>query len=275
MNKVDSSRYAIKSVERAFEIVDLLCRRQAPVSNSEVARELGINSNMSYRLLMTLCRTGYLRQIESETVRFGFTLKVLQTGIVALDRLEIRLRSVPFLQALWSRFRSANVNLAVFENGKVIQVVRIDSERFPRTSSIPGRVLPIHATALGKILVSELDSLELHKYLGPEPFIKYTENTIDTYEKLKKELERVRNEGVAWDNGEEIPGDHCVATAIRNKNRSVVGAISFSALEIHVTPKELKEYTIPLIETARSISESLGISFTGNHSFNHTLCNKE
>jgi len=251
-------QYSIRTVERAFEVLDFISAKNAAVSITEVARELNINSNMAYRLLMSICAAGYLEQNRAENDHFSLTLQVLRLSSVVLNHLEIRSRAIPYLQSLWLKCRAANVNLAVLYRGQVVQVERIDSDRLPRTFATVGRVLPPHATALGKMLMSESSEAELHEKLGSQPLAKYTENTIDSVEKLVEELKKVRLEGIAWDRGEQIAGDHCVAAPIRDKNRGIVAAVSLSALEIHMSPEELQKAVVPLVEAARSISYSLG-----------------
>jgi DNA-binding IclR family transcriptional regulator len=250
--------YSIKTVERALEIFDLMCAKKAPVSISEVAQHLDVSSNMAYRLLMSLRTSGYLEQNRNENDLFYFTLKILEVGSVALNQCELRTRSAPFLQSFWVQFRAANVNLAVLENDRVIQIERIDSDRLPRTYATVGRVLPPHATALGKMLISELNAAELHRVVGDPPFPKYTDNTIETLEELRNELRKIRKERVAWDRGEQISGDHCVAAPVRDKSRRIIGAVSLSALEIHISPDELHQAVVPLLETTRSISQTFG-----------------
>ena len=135
MARGSAEQYSIRTVERAFEILDLITRKNSPVSISEVARELGVNSKMAYRLLMSLCTAAYLEQNRDEKDQFNLTLRVLRLSSVVLNHLDIRWRAIPYLQSLWLNWKSANVNLAVEYRGQIIQVERIDSDRLPRTSA--------------------------------------------------------------------------------------------------------------------------------------------
>ena len=46
------------------------------------------------------------------------------------------------------------------------------------------------------------------------PFEVYTKNTIQTLDKLEEELDRVRQQGYAFDNEEFLPGLFCVAVLV-------------------------------------------------------------
>ncbi|NPV54948.1 MAG: IclR family transcriptional regulator [Firmicutes bacterium] len=253
----DIDKYTVKTVERAFQILDCFWENGPQIGVTEVCNKLGINSNMAFRLLMTMEKAGYISQ-DPSTNKFQLTLKVLQLSRVALNAMEIRRQSMPYLEALSREYRAANVNLAVYEQGEVISIARFESEKVPRTYFHIGRRLPAHATGVGKILISELDDAELESVVNTRGLKKYTEKTISTLEELKKELEKVRHEGLAWDIEEHIPGVNCVAAPIRDGARRIIASVSLSAFEIHISLEELKEASVRLRETANSISHVMG-----------------
>ena len=61
-----------------------------------------------------------------------------------------------------------------------------------------GLRLPVHATALGKCLLAQLDGQDARRVAGREPYPALTPRTVTSWEKLRAQLERVRRDGVAY-----------------------------------------------------------------------------
>ena len=255
--KDENEKYIIQSVSRALKILDIIISIGGDLTQSLVCEMLNINSNMAYRLLMTLVDSGYLIK-DNDSSKFKVSLKTLQLSRVAINSSDIRKLAMPFLEALWRKHTNASVNLAILEKGNILVIARIDSEKTPLTHHYIGRTLPAHATALGKVLLSELEENEVKSILNEHGFKKYTNKTISTYEEMCLELEKVRETQVAWDIGEHIFQDNCIATPLRDSSYTIVGAISISAFEMHINIHELDSILIELRETANQISHTLG-----------------
>ena len=88
-----------------------------------------------------------------------------------------------------------------------------------------GEQEPLHTTALGKVLISELNLKEL---FGDTPLEQYTPKTITSLEELEQHLKVVREQGYAIDDEEYCPGLFCIAAPIRNYKSEIVAALSIS-----------------------------------------------
>lgn len=250
-------RYFIKIVDRAMRVFDYVSSQSREVSIAEISHALKINTNMAFRLLSTLKASGYVVQ-DSDSSKYTVSLKVLQSSRAALSCLEIRSRALPYIELLWSQCSQANVNLAVLHRDDVIVVDRIDSESVPRTYFSPGKIVPAHATALGKVLLCETDPAELSRIVKAKGLSRYTENTIVTEEQLKTELKRVASDGIAWDIEEHIPSDNCVAAPVRDRSKRIIAAISLSAFRHVMDLEELVEAANHLRVTAKRVSFAMG-----------------
>jgi len=252
-----NDKYSIKAVERCFEILDLFSRLDEPITIQTICKELGINSNMAFRMLSTMVQAGYLQKDEKSGV-YSISLKVLTLSRKALMSMEIRRVVMPFLEMLRTKYPKANLNLAVLYQGDVVVIDRIDSMSLPRTYFAPGKTLPFHATGLGKALTSELPEAELDAMIEKKGLKAFTPNTIIDPAALKKELEKVRALHYSRDRAEFIPNDNCNAFPLRDASGKIIAAISLSAFESYMSVQELEE-TIPILaETARNISFYMG-----------------
>ncbi len=252
-------KYNVKIVERSFEILDLASRTETPLTVQLVCSELGLNPNMAFRLLATISKAGYLEK-DDKNGQYFISMKSLRLSRKALMSLEIRRVVLPCLELLWHQYPKANLNMALYYQGDIVVVDRIDSINLPRTFSAPGRTLPFHCTGLGKVLTSELPGSELDTLISRQGLKAYTPATITDAAALKAELAKVRREGLARDRAEFILNDNCNATAIRDSSQKIIAAISISAFESYMPVEEVEGTIDALLSTARKISVFMGFS---------------
>ena len=213
---------------------------------------------MAFRLLSSIQNAGYFEK-NSKTGLFSLSLKCLGLSRTALQSLEIRKFTMPYLELLWANFQKANVNMGMRNGTEILIIDRIDGQSLPRTYFTPGRVIPFYCTGLGKVLCSQMSEAEIDEMISGAGGLKaFTPKTIVDKSELMKELDKVRQEGVGRDRNEYISGDNCSAVPIMNREGKIVAAISASALEPNMTEEEI-EGTIPkLKEMANRISSMLG-----------------
>lgn len=253
----EADRYNIKTVERAFQILDFASEQSRPVSIQDISSELDINTNMTFRLLASLQSSGYISK-DPHTGLFSVSLKSLRLSRNALQSIEIRKVCMPYMELLWNQFPKANVNMAVYYQSDVLVIDRIDSQNVPRTYFTPGRTLPFHCTGLGKILTCHLPEAEIDKMITEKGLKQYTPLTLTSKEAIKEELQKVKNEQIGRDRSEFISGDNCSAVPIYGRKGEIIAALSVSALEPYMSVEEI-EATIPkLRETAVKISYTMG-----------------
>jgi DNA-binding IclR family transcriptional regulator len=148
--------------------------------------------------------------------------------------------------------------MAVYHDGEILVVDRIDSQDIPRTYFTPGKTVPFHCTGLGKILICELDEGELDALIAQKGLKSFTENTITRADALKRELARVRSDQIARDREEYILKDNCNAVPIRNSEGKIIAAISLTAFESYMSVEEMEAAIPALRNTAQRISYMAG-----------------
>ncbi|MEM2567492.1 MAG: IclR family transcriptional regulator C-terminal domain-containing protein, partial [Candidatus Bathyarchaeia archaeon] len=121
--------------------------------------------------------------------------------------------------------------------------------------------VPPHCTALGKVLLAyNPEVLEELLTRGPLPAL--TPNTITDPHLLRKELERVRQQGYALDWEEFHEGNICIAAPVFNYRGHVVAAISVSFLKTRLTHDALERFIREVLEKSQYLSQTLGYSST-------------
>ena len=124
-----------------------------------------------------------------------------------------------------------------------------------------GALLPLHASALGKVLLA-YDASAVAA-LGDDRFEQYTRRTITSAQALDRALAEVRDNGWAAEVEEMTVGEAGVAAPIRGYGGLVVGAMGISgAVERICDAKGRPNSTLVahVRDAARAVSRDLGAS---------------
>jgi IclR family transcriptional regulator, KDG regulon repressor len=121
-----------------------------------------------------------------------------------------------------------------------------------------GRRIPIHCSAVGKVLVAFKNREELRKILQGYIYNVQTVNTITNEEDFLVELEQISKRGYAIDNQENEPGVRCVAVPIYDHTGQVIAAVSMSTIVTRIDDAELMRFTEMLKNQANEMSHKMG-----------------
>ncbi|MFF5204393.1 IclR family transcriptional regulator [Streptosporangium sp. NPDC000396] len=208
----------IQSVERAAAILRLLAAGPRQLGVAELARAMGLPKGTLHGILRTLVHVGFVEQ-DDNTGKYRLGATLLHLGSSYLDVNELRTRSLNWADALAGRSRES-VWIGTLHEGQVLIVHHVFRPDDSMQALQVGAMLPVHATALGKVL------LAFDPYgSAPDTLERFTEHTVTTAGDLEEELESVRRRGWAADLEELTEGEVSIAAPIRDRQGIVVGAI--------------------------------------------------
>jgi IclR family acetate operon transcriptional repressor len=222
--------YSIAVLDRALDVIEALADAtdSLPLGVTEIARRVGTTKSAAFRILSNLERRGYVSK-DAVTARYALGTRLAYLGERSLGALDLRASARPALEALHRRF-GETVNLAVWEDDEVVYVDMIESGHGLRMAARIGSRDYLHSTALGKAILAFLPDGERDRLLrGPLPA--RTARTMTDPDRLRIELGRVRERGVAEDRNENEVGARCLGAPIFDHRGLVIGAISVSAPE--------------------------------------------
>lgn len=191
---------------------------------SELARRARLSKSTAYRVLGMLERNGVVERAGTR-YRLGARLNELGRAVYAPGHERIRDLLLPFLSDLYEVTRQT-VHVAALHDTDVVYLAKLYGHRsVPAPSRIGGR-LPAHCTAVGKVLLA-YDPEAAGRLTGPLP--RLTPRTISDPAQLAAELDRIRREGVAFDEEESQLGLSCVAAVVFGAGGRPVAALSISS----------------------------------------------
>ncbi len=255
----------VQSVERALTLIEILADEGAPMSITDIAKNVELKISTVHRLLATLINKGYVEK-EADSSKYKLSFKLLSLGQSSVYPIDLRAKARPFLEELVDRCNET-ANLSILDDGEVVYIDQVESTNIVivKMFSTVGSRRQAHCTGSGKILLSFLSGEELDSILSTMELKRYTDETITDVEMLKKELERIRKQGYALDMGERERDMRCVAAPVIRHDGQPVAAISVSGPSTRITSYYLNNELIDIVqEVAKKLSLSLGWDYKNN-----------
>ncbi|MBN9150840.1 MAG: IclR family transcriptional regulator [Micrococcales bacterium] len=210
----------IQSIERAAAILKLLSSGQRRLGVVELAQYMGLPKGTVHGILVTLTHIGFVEQ-DRATGKYQLGATVLRLGNSYLDGNELRNISINWADALAARSREA-VQIGTRHDGGALIVHHVFRPDDSLQSLEVGTVLPLHSTALGKVLLA-FGAEELDDVLTM-PLERSASRTTVSSRDLEIELGDIRTGGWAGEVNELVDGQAAIAAPIRDRD-FVVGSI--------------------------------------------------
>ncbi len=217
------------SVHRTLEILEVVAALGG-ASAKEIADTAGLPLPTVYRLARELLDSGYLVHIREEK-RFELGYKLHQLGVSLHQQIGVPQQVRTEITLLHEQLGLA-AYFAVHRGSQIAVVFTVDSPSSPRLQPIDfGFHEAPHATALGKILLANMEPEQVARHLGDEPMQRFAPGTITSHRELETQLKVVADRGIAWEFGEFQQGATCVAAAVRGASGALIGSVAVSGTD--------------------------------------------
>jgi IclR family acetate operon transcriptional repressor len=249
--------YTVKSLVKGLNILQVLAEGEASVYTlTELSRRLHLHISTVHRLLVNLVGQGFVEEAPGSS-GYQLSLKVLRMGLRVLDRLDFRQVAQPLLRQL-SQQTEETVHLAILQETGAISIEKFGSAPPVGLDARLAGVMPLHCTGVGKTLLAYQSGDLLNRLARTSGFPRFTPRTITSLANLKKELERIREQGYALDQEETVEGLRCVAGPVFDHSGCVVAAFSVTGPATRITSSRLPEIARLVRATSQQISFRLG-----------------
>jgi DNA-binding IclR family transcriptional regulator len=255
------AKYPVKSLAKAFALLDTLGKFENGASIALLSKELKMGKSTVHRLLATL-REFDLVWLDASTSNYALGARILRwSDLLIRQNLLIR-HGAPILRELVQSSQET-ASLAVLESTEVVFIARFESTQRLRMSEAVGSRCPAYCTALGKSLLAALSEEEFRAVFdGIDSLKPMTPNSITSKERLWDHLQKVRQDGVAYDFEENVIGGICLGTVVRNHTGRAVAGLSISLPTQRLRGDILITLKDHLLKAAGRLSSELG--YTGH-----------
>ncbi|MCR5262365.1 MAG: IclR family transcriptional regulator [Clostridiales bacterium] len=246
------------SAVRVLEIMELIAS-SGPMTVSEVSRRMEIPKTSAFDIIKILAENGFLTQADASSKTYAVGLSAYRVGMAYLERTDLYSTAHPLLTSLCSEF-GQTCYLAIEDGGFIVYIDKAESQSPLRVLANLGTRNRMYLTGLGKAMLAGYGEERVREIMS-SGFERRTENTIMDIDSLLRELEKVRENGCAFDMGEDSEHIRCVAAPVRGRDGSIAAAVSI-AMPDTVFTDDMRERAVKRItETALAISAGLG--YTG------------
>jgi DNA-binding IclR family transcriptional regulator len=220
----DSSWRTLQTVERATEIIQVLSELDG-AGVSTVAERLDISVSSAHSHLATLRETGFLINQDGQ---YHLSYRFLHLGEYVRNNSDLYQCGRSEADKLADE-TGHYVHLFTEEKRKGINIYEArgeHAEEYDYQSLKLQRGEPLHISASGKAVLATLPEEEVRTRIQHQGLEQYTEKTITDERALFEELDRIREQGYAVNDEEEILGYCAVAAPIQTESDAAIGSIS-------------------------------------------------
>ncbi|NLI60948.1 MAG: IclR family transcriptional regulator [Clostridiales bacterium] len=250
------SSNTVQSVDRAFEILETLAIEKDGLGVTEIGKRVGLHKSTVHRLLNSMAERGYIEQ-NQDTGAYRLGLKFIELCSLYLNHVELKTEAQPYLRNL-SVLTGQPVHLATLIEGEAVYIDKIENYHNIRMYSSIGKRIPLHCTAVGKILLSDKNTSYIQEIFVKNELTSYTPNTLTDLNQILEEIGKVKRLGWAKDDEEHEVGIRCIAAPVYDYRRRIIAAVSTSGNKEIIYPDRDEEIARYVIRAASDISKRMG-----------------
>jgi DNA-binding IclR family transcriptional regulator len=191
--KAEEISTPVPAAARTLAVFEIFARERRPLSKSELARLLDLPESSCSDLLNTVESLGYVTRTMS-TRRYYPTTRLLATATSIAESDSLGLVAAEATSKL-SKRTGETCTFGIIE-GDAVKILAVMQGHHPlRYVAQPGDRVSLHATAVGKALLSELPPEEMGRILRLKPLRRRTESTIVDPKELIRRIQEERPQG--------------------------------------------------------------------------------
>jgi len=230
----------VPAIDKCFAILELLARSKEPMGISDISGALDLNKSTVFNIVYTLMD---LNVLENHPVgKFVCGTRFYILGNLAGKRSELIQSAHTYLEMINEKTK-LSAFLGIRSDRQSILIDKVDSAYGIKLSSEIGLRMPVLAGPGIKAMLSQLTDEEIDEILARTELKPYTPNSIVDKAVYKKEIQQVRNTGIAYDKEEYIEGMVSFAVPIRVRAKNLQAAIWAVGLTRQVPQSSIPELT--------------------------------
>jgi DNA-binding IclR family transcriptional regulator len=259
-NDVRDSRTTggVQAVDHALALLLAFQDGAALLGPTELSQRLKLSKSAVHAILVSLERQGFVYR-DVGAGKYGLGPRLAQLGRLWQEDLATRSLARPALEWL-ARESGETVFLGVVQGGRAIYADRIESQQRLRVVGEIGTAIPLHATALGKVLLAHFPAGQLRAALDG-PLEAYTPHTITAPEQLREECAAIRAQGFAVSWGERDEMTLGIAAPVRNPAGEVHAALTVAGPRGRL---DVERATELVVRAAGEVTARLGLPVPGD-----------
>jgi IclR family KDG regulon transcriptional repressor len=242
-----------QSVDRAIAVLTAYSIEEPVLGVTQLSQRLGLHKSTVHRLLTSLEHGGLMeRDPRSRKYRLG--MRLIELGNTVLGSRRLPQVVLPYLRYLADTLEEV-AYLAVQIEGAAVTVLQVPAPELTQSVSWVARS-PLNCSSTGKVFLAYMPEKELERYLK-RGLPRKTAKTITDPVELRREVERIREQGFATAFEEFDEGENAVAVPITEAETTLVGAIGVVGPTYRFTKQKVEDALDIVKSVGRKISRTL------------------
>ena len=238
---------------RLFSLLEVIASKDQLFSLQGLAEETGLPKPTLHRMLQQLDSAGLLqRSGDGRQYGSGARLRRLAENLLLNGIHHGAQRAV--LRHLVDEV-GESCNLTALTGSEVVYLDRVETAAPLRFYLHPGSRVPVHCSASGKVLMSQMTPAQRQRLLAHAPLEVYTPKTITDFDRLEKEIRQVKRQGYALDDEEFLPGLLCVAVLVPSPHGRSNLCVAVQAPSMRLGLDKALQLLPPLQRAAAALSK--------------------
>ena len=249
-------REKLNAIEKALAILIAFADSDRELGTVEVGELTGIHKATTSRILATMLEYGMVAQNDA-TKKYNLGPLAYRLGASQASQTIRAFVSLsrPLIDKLRDRIEES-ISLEIWTENKTVACYLAESRNPLRVSMMPADVLPLHAPAGAKAILSHVSKERLERLL-PDEFPRMTKNTLTTKSELLERLEEYNKRGYSIDDEELYPGIYAIGVPIFDHLSKPVAAISAVMPATRVTAAREEDIVTQMKRTSQKISKEI------------------
>lgn len=245
----EDGRNVVNSLAKGLRILEVFSAERPELTLSEVASLAGLDPGTAFRMLNTLVMLGYLSRVP-ETRRFRLTLKVVDLGLHAIARADLREIARPILRSIVGEVNEA-ASLGVLDGADILYVERVRAGLTRIGVDIRiGTTIPAFWSTIGEAFLAYLPMAELERVLAVKPRAGAFPHKPMNRAEIEERLENVREHGYALRDSYFGSGLRVLAAPVLDVDNYPLAAISVAVPQMQMSTEDFRARALDVVRRA-------------------------
>ena len=241
----------VQSLEKGLAVIRSFDEAHPTRTLTETAQAVGLTRAAARRFLLTLQALGY---VDSNGRQFRLLPKALELGYAYLASQPWWRHAQRIAERLGAEHGQACA-VGVIDRDAVAYVAYAPAAHLPSLVRTVGTRLPVHATAVGRVLLAGMNPEDLGTYLRTAKLSPLTPFTCVNAKKLAQEVEQTRLNGYSVVNQELEIGLRSIGVPVLDRGGRTAAAMSFSVRDPYFPVEKLvRQLLTPLKKASVEIT---------------------
>jgi DNA-binding IclR family transcriptional regulator len=248
--------YRAPTVKKAFQILELIAKRDRLLTISDLSRELDISKSTVHGIARALENAGAVVR-DAKTKRYTLGMTLFDLARAGNSHVDLKDAARPIIEDLMNSTQQS-VFLGIRSGDHVSIIDIVESTQDLKITAPVGTRLPLLAGAIGKAFLAAMDESLADALIQTIGLREFTKKSIVDFSRYRKEVSEARSSGYGLDDEEYIPGVRAVAAVIPGATEpmSAVWVVGFTP---SMGAERMYEIAIETKRAAKAISQKIAV----------------